>query len=665
MARSNTTTTGKAELIDAADNYEQTLKAVGYVPGSEASDAIYPELGFKCGLEIHQQLLTGQKLFCRCPAGIYQQHDDFDSEVVRHMRPTLSEMGEYDGTALMEKKTRKNITYRLKNETACTYEVDDTPPFLINQRALDIAVEIALMLQTNVVGELHITRKQYLDGSIPTGFQRTAIVGIEGEIPIRKRTIGIIQLSIEEDSCREVSDIGHERIYKTDRLGMPLIETVTYPHMLTPDEAAEAAQYLRLLTRTSGKVRRGIGAARQDVNVSIEGGTRVEIKGVAHIKWIPNLTHVEAFRQKALLSISERLKAKGMTSSDWQLSHKRLDWSDVESISQRFPFMGHQNVSLVAVNMPGFAGIISHFTQPRMTFGNELSDRLKVIACIEKPNLISSESLWYPLAPDEVQFLRDRLDSAGEDAQLIFWADEDDIQTALETIEERCILAFDGVPNETRKAIGHGLTIFERVLPGPDRMYPDTDSVPIQIEDERIEKQREHIQPLPDKQAAQLKDWDVPEDCFPYLIAHGLLKSLDSAASKTGWTHRFLSTLLAQDFNGLVRRHGGSVVSPHGILAVCVSVAEAGLDKEVVRELLPALCEHPAQELQTLIASLSLPNRRPDIGQEIARLDKQFKLNRRSALPGARTRWLMGKLRPKVLGLMSLSDLSREIEKHG
>ncbi|MCP4707595.1 MAG: Glu-tRNA(Gln) amidotransferase GatDE subunit E, partial [Planctomycetes bacterium] len=214
------------------ENYSNTKTLVGYLPFGQAQTDDYHRLGFKCGLEIHQQLKTDKKLFCRCPAGLYQKKDDYDAEVIRHMRPTLSELGEYDGTALMEFRTRKNITYRLKNQSACTYDIDDTPPFKLNQQALQIALEVSLLLKSSIVGELHITRKQYLDGSIPTGFQRTGIIGIEGEIPLTHKKIRIIQLSLEEDSCREVSDIGHNRIYTTDRLGMPLIETVTYPEML-------------------------------------------------------------------------------------------------------------------------------------------------------------------------------------------------------------------------------------------------------------------------------------------------------------------------------------------------------------------------------------------------------------------------------------------------
>jgi glutamyl-tRNA(Gln) amidotransferase subunit E len=247
------------------NNFIKTQKRIGYSLLKQTPPEVYEDLGFMCGLEVHQQLKTEKKLFCHCPAGVFQKYGKYDAEIVRHMRPTLSEMGGYDGTALMEFKTRKNITYRIANETTCTYDIDDTPPFKINQQALGIALEIALLLKTNIVGELHITRKQYLDGSIPAGFQRTGIISIEGQIPIKNKTIRIIQLSIEEDSCREVSDIGHARIYTTDRLGMPLIETVTYPDMKTPDEASEAANYIRFLNRSTGKVRTGIGAAREQL----------------------------------------------------------------------------------------------------------------------------------------------------------------------------------------------------------------------------------------------------------------------------------------------------------------------------------------------------------------------------------------------------------------
>ncbi|MCU0607514.1 MAG: hypothetical protein MUF78_08895 [Candidatus Edwardsbacteria bacterium] len=373
--------------IDPTANYEATRQAVGYVPRAQAGQATYDGLGFMSGLEVHQQLLTGQKLFCRCPAGIYQEPDDYDAELVRHMRPTLSELGEYDGTALMEFKTRKQIVYRIKSRTACTYEVDDTPPFPLNRQALDIAIEIALLSRLKLVGEVHITRKQYLDGSIPTGFQRTAIIGVEGAIPLRGRTARLIQLSLEEDSCREVSDVGHVRTYRTDRLGMPLIETVTYPDMRNPDEVREACDYIRFLNRSTGKVRTGIGAGREDVNVSCRGGTRVEIKGVSHTAWIPELTHNECFRQWALLEIRKRLLARVPDPAAWKPSSARVRVLTWGLASPALRALRERGQIMVAVNLPGFAGLLSHFTQPGQCFADEIAGRLKVIACLERPNM--------------------------------------------------------------------------------------------------------------------------------------------------------------------------------------------------------------------------------------------------------------------------------------
>ena len=237
----------------------------------------YEQVGLVAGLEVHQQLLTERKMFCHCPAGLYTR--EHDGVVLRHMRPTLSELGEYDGTALMEFKTRKNIIYLLHESNVCTYEMDDTPPFLVNQQALDVAIEQCLMLGCDIVDEVHIARKQYLDGSIPTGFQRTAIVGVNGHLPFRGRQLGITQVSVEEDSCREVADRGHLVVWRTDRLGMPLIETVTEPELRTPEEVAEAIMLIGLVCRSTGHVRTGLGASRQDINVSVRGGRRVGARG--------------------------------------------------------------------------------------------------------------------------------------------------------------------------------------------------------------------------------------------------------------------------------------------------------------------------------------------------------------------------------------------------
>ncbi len=651
--------------FDPTANYQQSRKRVAYVELKYASSEVYESIGFKSGLEVHQQLKTDKKLFCHCPAGVYQKNGEYDAEVIRHMRPTLSELGEYDGTALMEFRTRKNIIYHIKYETACTYDVDDTPPFKVDLQALEIAIEIALLSKLNIVGELHITRKQYLDGSIPTGFQRTGIIGIEGELPLRNKKVRLLQLSIEEDSCREVFDIGHERMYTTDRLGVPLIETVTYPDMLTPWEVAEAAQYIRFLARSTGKVRYGIGAAREDVNVSVTGGTRVEIKGVSHISWIPKLTHNEAFRQVALLEISKDLNGRMKEPSKWQLSWLELDRDHVQTKFQALKEAKIDRRKLIGVNLPGFKGLLSFFTQPGHCFADELSGRLKVIACIEKPNMIHSEQLGIEVNPQDFRHVRQKLSAGSNDAQLIFWCAEEDVKTGLETIQERCRLAFDGVPNETRKSLPDGTNIFERVLPGPDRMYPDTDSAPISINEDQIERIRKNLPAEVHQQLEQLKEWKAPEDTYFYILRNNLMPTIRRIVGECGYNPVFVTTTFGhtlKHIEGTVARSADFTYNK--VYGLFKFVKDAGLQQEIVRAMLPTVYEHPKILFDSVLSSIEFKKNSVDkLRPYIKTLKGKFKEINSSRDPEASTRWVMGQLRTRAIGNLPLSELRTMVEK--
>lgn len=461
-------------------------------PFADMTEGDYAALGFKSGLEIHQQLLTSKKLFCRCPAGCYS--DEFNAEILRHMRPTLSELGEYDGTALMEFKTKKEIIYQIHRDTICTYEMDDTPPFELNRDALDIALSIGLLYGCSMVDEIHIARKQYLDGSIPTGFQRTTIVGVNGSIPYKGRRIGIVQLGLEEDACREVSDVGHRRTYLTDRLGMPLIETVTAPDMRTPREVAEVADILRRLVRSTGRVRTGAGAARQDVNVSVTGGTRVEIKGVPRIPNIPLLTYHEAMRQHNLLLLREELHRRGITAASF--SSKTEDVTKTLRRTRFQPIRDAIGLGLQArgVLLRGFHGLLRWRTQTDTYFAREISDRVRVVACLTTlPNIIHSDSPGETLASSEWVALRKMLGATDDDTIVVVWGDKQDVATGASEVVIRAREATVGVPSETRQALHDGTNGFERILPGPDRMYPDTDLPPLRITPERLGSARARV----------------------------------------------------------------------------------------------------------------------------------------------------------------------------
>jgi glutamyl-tRNA(Gln) amidotransferase subunit E len=651
-------------------NLLKTRKRVMWKELNKTTPQDYSAIGFKCGLEVHQQLATEKKLFCRCPAGIYHDFDDYDAEIVRHMRPTLSELGEYDGTALMEFKTRKNIYYRLKNDSACTYEIDDTPPFVLNREALDHAIKVALMLKMNIVGELHITRKQYLDGSIPTGFQRTTILGIEGELPISNKTIKLIQFSVEEDSCREVSDFRHDRVYFTDRLGMPLIETVTYPEMLTPQEAAEACQNIRFIARSTGKVRVGIGAARQDVNVSVTGGTRVEIKGVAHISWIPKLTHNEAFRQVALLEIKDDLNRVIADTEQWKPGVETIPAYSLRHIPA-IKTATENNWKLIAVNLPDFKNILSFFTQPGQSFADEISGRLKVIACLEKPNMFHSEEITSVVKTKDWNNVRSILGAGENDAQIVFWAPDEDIKTAIETIEERCQLAFTGVPNETRKSLPDGTTIFERVLPGPDRMYPDTDSVPISIPQSMIDEAGKELPKDLQQRMSQLAAWSVPQDAYTYILRNNLMPVIEKISTEHILPPKKIALIFAHRLKNL---HGDKPLpfAPEKISDLIKFIKERKLTFDIIYEMLPLMYENPKIVFSSLLTLVEYEKvKQEEITSQIPLLHEMFRNieARPRRVPHSEIDWIMGELKKTAMGNIPLKDLQKlvltEITKEG
>ncbi len=650
------------DTFNATDNYNKTKESIGYVSRKEATQKDYDRIGFMSGLEVHQQLFTKHKLFCKCPAGIYQKPDEYDAEVIRHMRPTLSELGEYDGTALMEFKTRKEIIYHLSNDTACTYEVDDTPPFLINPEALEIAIRISLLSNLNIVGEVHITRKQYLDGSIPTGFQRTGIIGIEGEIQLKHKKIRLIQLSLEEDSCREVSDIGHVRTFRTDRLGMPLIETVTYPDCVNPDEVKETCNYIRFLNRSTGLVRTGIGAGRQDVNVSCRGGSRVEIKGVARTKWIPELTHNESFRQWALLNIRELLKNKIKDISKWKIHSRELNgfFKPVNPILKEAYL---NNNKVVVVNLPGFKSILSHFTQPGKMFADEMADRLKVIACLEKPFILHSEEFEPILSKKELSEISAFIKAGSDDAQIIFWGPEEDIKTALETIEERCQMALEGIPNETRKSFEDGTTIFERVLPGADRMYPDTDTAPIPLKNESIEELNKDLPSDINERYRQLKKWNIPEDTYTYIFSKNHYRLIERIITELGVDPVFAGTFIGHTLK-FVEGHYKSAEAFNCkiIYAMFRFLKQNELDFELAKYMIPVVYEFPKMDFDSVLESINFKKIQPeDILSHIPFLKKKFTEVCKTQTEKNEINWIMGELREEAIGNISLEELYNSI----
>ena len=636
---------------------------------SPADDALdYAAVGLRAGLEVHQQLLTERKLFCQCPAGHYTS--TYDGTVLRHMRPTLSELGVYDGTALMEFKTRKHIVYLLNRENTCTYEMDDTPPFLVNQQAVDITIEQCLMLGCDIVDEVHIARKQYLDGSIPTGFQRTAIVGVNGRLPFRGRELTITQVSVEEDSCREVSDRGHLIVWRTDRLGMPLIETVTGPDLRTPDEVAEAILLVGRVCRSTRHVRVGLGASRQDVNVSVRGGRRVEIKGVPKAGWAPRLVHGEAVRQFNLLRLREELHRRGVKEAG-AIAVESAEVTDIFAASP-LPLLtaegweawfarerragggferGEGPFQVRAVRLRGLAGTLSWPTQPARSFAHELAGRVRVIAGLDQPPILLHSEDWPAQAGEaSLAAVRGRLGCDGSDAVVVVWGPERDTRTAAEELRLRYVDAADGVPNETRQPFADGSTDFERILPGPDRMYPDTDSPPTRVTRERVGVLRAALPPRPWEREARYAEAGVPASTRHFLIRRGGAALVDRVAAD-GADLRFACFLIGERLVGL-RRAGVSVdsISEERWCAFFRAAAEQPVLRQAGERVVRLLAADLEGSLASILAGQGLGTAPSGWREALAARLSAATGGAYDADPGRRERLALARLMPELRG---------------
>ena len=267
----------------------------------------YKELGFKCGLEIHQQL-EGHKLFCNCPCIIKDDKPDF--EVKRNLRVSASELGEFDPAALYELQKGKYFVYQGYNDVNCLIELDEEPPKELNKTALNIALQVALLLNAKPVDVIQFMRKIVIDGSNVSGFQRTALVAINGYIETSEGKISISSICLEEESAKKIEDKESYRVYNISRLGIPLIEIATGPEIKSAEGAKEAAEKIGMVLRSVKGVKRGLGSIRQDINLSVKGQSRVEIKGFQDLRSIPKVVEYEVNRQLELLNKNEKLKSE-------------------------------------------------------------------------------------------------------------------------------------------------------------------------------------------------------------------------------------------------------------------------------------------------------------------------------------------------------------------
>ena len=447
-------------------------------------DLDYGEIGFRGGIEIHQQLNT-RKLFCECASRI--RSDPPPVTTLRRLHAVASELGEYDPAALHEAHRARTFHYQSYPDTVCLVELDEEPPHPVNRRALEIVLQAALMLDARVVDEIQVMRKTVIDGSNTAGFQRTMLVATDGKVESGDGKVTLQYFCLEEDAARIIRTTEREVEYRLDRLGIPLLEIVTGPVLRSPQQAGEVADYIGHVVR-SLNVRRGIGSIRQDVNVSTRYGTRIEIKGVQRHRMIPTIMAYEACRQVVLHRIAGELREIREAPGREELEAGTCDLTGlfagtgVEMLRRRL----ERGDVVTALRLPAIGGRLGRELCPNRRLGTEMKDQVLTLGI--RGIVHSDEDLAaYGFSGEELAGVEEALGMEREDGFLLFAARPEVVALALDKLYARIPAAFEGVPKESRRALPDGNSQYMRPLPGEARMYPETDIAPVAITAEFLE----------------------------------------------------------------------------------------------------------------------------------------------------------------------------------
>jgi glutamyl-tRNA(Gln) amidotransferase subunit E len=565
----------------------------------------YEKLGLKVGLEIHQQLETSTKLFCSCKPELFKQDPEFT--FLRRLRPTQSELGQIDPAAYFEFQKGMKILYEANSQTSCLVEMDEEPPHPLSMEAVEIALTVALMMNAKPVDEIHVMRKTVIDGSNTTGFQRTCVIALDGEIKVGEKIIPIQHISLEEDAARKTGGEGMTLHYRIDRLGIPLIEVATAPVIRTPKEAGEVALAIGKILRATRRVKRGLGTIRQDLNISISNGALTEIKGVQELEIIPLVVEYEVQRQLNLIKISQELRDLGVKEDDLQEKFHDVTHVFQETQCKILRKALEKGYRVLAVKLQKFRGFLGRELVPGIRLGTEMADRARFWGRVG--GLFHTDELpAYGITAQEVEALRAAV-QAGEKDAVVFVADvKENAEDALRAVLDRARETIRGVPEETRAANPDGTTRYIRPRPGAARMYPETDIPPIQVTSSLIDRIRASLPEFPEQTLQRLmREYGLNQKLAKQVLDSGVIDLFEAIVRECRISPTMVAVFLTETWKSL-KREGVPVekLSENQIMDMFRAVGSGKLAKEALGDVAAWLSKSEGKSLEDAIEALGL-----------------------------------------------------------
>jgi len=580
----------------------------------------FQKIGLKVGLEIHQQLDTHKKLFCRCRP---IESDEYTEKFSRSLRTAKSELGELDPAALFEKAKSKKINYYANSQSSCLVEKDDEPPHELDHDAKKISLLISSMLESKIFSEIHVMRKTVIDGSNTAGFQRTMLVSQGGNLNVNGKNIGVQAICLEEDAAKLLKDEQDQRNYSLDRLGIPLVEIALEPVSTKPSEVKEIALTLGRLLRVTGMVKRGIGSIRQDVNISVMNSGVVEVKGVQQLDQLEKIIDYEAKRQYGLILIAEKLKKLSITISKEDVFDITEVFKDCESkIIQNALKL---KIKIKAILVRNFSGMFGFEPYPGIRLGKEIGQLVRffgvggVFHSDELPN--------YGINDSDVDNVKKYLKLVDGDGFLIIAGEDSKLDYAIDSIINRIKDATQGVPAETRGATQDGETIFLRPRPGASRMYPETDIPSISVLPEEIKLAKENIPKSWNDSIAEIQQkYSLNSQLSEQIFDSEYLELFEKICKNKKNSPNFVASILCSSITNLQRKGFDAILlKPEHIIESFELLASDKIPKESLEIIFESIMSGKSENVSIAMQSTDVSSMGEDELNDI--LDKIIQNN--------------------------------------
>ena len=580
----------------------------------------FEKIGLKVGLEIHQQLNTNKKLFCKCRP---IESDEYTEKFSRRLRTAKSELGELDPAALFEKTKSKKISYYANSQSSCLVEKDEEPPHDLDYDAKKISLLISCMLESKIFSEIHVMRKTVIDGSNTAGFQRTMLVSQGGNLNVNGKKIGVQAICLEEDAAKLLKDEQDQRNYSLDRLGIPLVEIALEPVIAKPTEVKEIALTLGRLLRVTGMVKRGIGSIRQDVNISVMNSGVVEVKGVQQLDQLEKIIDYEAKRQYGLILIAEKLKKLSITISKEDVFDITEVFKDCESKIIQNALKSKAKIK--AIRVRNFSGMFGFEPYPGIRLGKEIGQLVRffgvggVFHSDELPN--------YGINDSDVDNVKKYLKLVDGDGFLIIAGEDSKLDYAIDSIINRIKDAAQGVPAETRGATQDGETIFLRPRPGASRMYPETDIPSISVLPEEIKLAKENIPKSWNDSIAEIQQkYSLNSQLSEQIFDSEYLELFEKICKNKKNSPNFVASILCSSITNLQRKGFDAILlKPEHIIESFELLASDKIPKESLEIIFESIMSGKSENVSIAMQSTDVSSMGEDELNDI--LDKIIQNN--------------------------------------